>query len=339
MKKNCLCVGVHFANNYNITHVFQFIDQLTPIKDYVKDFQFAFHDPDVCKSGRMPTYVPKNFILLFIRLMAVNGYGTTVLMNQAEESKFDLIIRELKDYVDAGLTGVCTQKIELAKMIKKAYPHLELQSSCLSYKTKFEEFEEELAAGFSIINPINDIVRDPENLKRNHEKGMLQKILVAEGCFNKCPFEKIHREAVSTGKGIDENKLCTGLLKDPENFPLFLKANWITIQRMVELEEYIDVIKLARGTLNKGPGNNISDISRGLVRFVERYLATQKGDYINYNILDYTATAGNSFLNKLLPNGIPSQIIDKYDMFNHIDDQELLIKIRNEIFDFNGILY
>lgn len=340
MKNNSLCVGLHFVPPYDISDVFRFINNIVPIKQYIRDFQFSIHDPAICKSGRLPVPVPKRFLLLFIRLMATNGYNTTLILNQAEEKNFELIIKELQDYVHEGLTGVCTQKPELAKMIKAKYHHIELQSSCLTYNLKYEDFKEEIEAGYSVFNPVNDIIRDPYNLKRNHEMGLVQKILVAEGCLNRCPFEKMHREAVATGKGVDERKLCPGLLKDPNNFHLFLKANWVTIQRMIDLQEYIDVIKLARGSLaDKDRKNDLDYLSRKLLTFVDRYLKTEQGEYVNYNILDYTATSGGEFLRNTFPQGIPSKIIDRYNLFDNIDNIDVLEKIKKEVFDLNHIKY
>lgn len=334
MKEKSLCVGVHFRGNHSPQLVFEFIEKLKPIKQYIRDFQFAYHDPSVCKSGRGPVKVPKSLMILFIRLLAVNGYQSTVILNQATEADYENIIEGLKDYVAAGLTGICTQKNDLARLIKQNYPSLELQSSCLSYKLKYEEFKEELEIGFDVINPINDIIRDVENLKRNASLGLKQKILVAEGCLHKCPFEKKHRKAIAEGESLDNSSLCPSLISQPKDLPLFLKANWVTIQEMINLQDYIDVIKLARGTFS---GNSILSIADGLLEFVDRYIRTENGNYVDYDILQYAATSGSIYLQKHLKKGIPSSIIDNNHMFNHLEDEDKLKDITNQILKYNDI--
>lgn len=335
MKNKSLCVGVFFSRDQsNPSSIFSFIEKIEPIKQYIRDFQFSYHDPNVCKSGRSPFLISKSYVLLFIRMMSLNGYKTTVIMNQAKKENFNNIIEGLKCYIEAGLTGVCTQNNELAKLLKKHYPDLELQSSCLTYKLTYEDFKEEIDIGYSVINPINDIVRDVYHLKRNHEKGLKQKILVAEGCLHKCPFEKYHRDAIANGLRTDDSKLCVGLIKEPKDLILFLKANWITIKRMIELQEYIDVIKLARGSFGT---DKLSILAERLVKFVDIYLRTENGEYVNYNILNYTATSGGNYLKKVLPNGISSYIIDNNKMFENLDNVELLTEIRDLILKENNI--
>lgn len=337
MKDRSLCIGIFFEK-YDVGDVFKFIQNIRPVKRYIRDFQYAIHDPAICKSGRVPKPIPKDFLLLFTRLMKSNGYNTTLLLNQAQDENIDRIIAELKDYVDNGLTGICTQSIPLAKRVKVEYPMLEIQSSCLTYHLKYEDFADEIDAGFTVFNPINDIIRDVDNLKRNHEKGLVQKILVAEGCLNKCPYELKHRKAISTGEYIDSNNLCLGILKKPENFHLFLKANWITIKRMIELEEYIDVIKLQRGSLNLPKTENSLDLlSRRLVTFVDRYLKTQNGEYVNYNILEYTSTCIGDYFYDIFKKGIPSKIIDDHELFNNLDNSNRLNDIIKDIFYINNV--
>ncbi len=334
MKKHCLSIGTSFNKNSREKDILRLIERLEPVKDYIYDFHFAYHDGLIGKTGRIPSQIPKEFNLCFVRLMSIYGYHTTLLFNQVEEKNYEQLLDGIQEYVDNGLTGVCTQKIEFGRMIKDRYPNIILQGSCLSYKLTYEEFKDELDNQFDIVNPINNIIRDPYNLKRNHKLGLKQKILVTEGCLNHCPFEKTHRHLISNGKCMDHVKLCPSILKDKNNFNLFLKSNWVTIQRMIELEEYIDVLKLARGTIKH---NSLEEFGNQIVKFVDRYIQTQKGNYINYNILEYTGALNGTYFNNILKHGIDSYIIDNNDMFNNMNNYDVLNYIKEEIFKKNNI--
>ena len=107
MKDNYLSVGINLANT-NHNDIFRFIDSMRNNKKYIHDFHFAHPNPSICKTGRNPMYIDKKTFISYIRILSISGYNTTILLNLAEECNFEKIVKDLKDYVDNGLSAICT---------------------------------------------------------------------------------------------------------------------------------------------------------------------------------------------------------------------------------------
>lgn len=331
-KKAKIALGYWITNDTKANEYF--ISQLSKrIGDRIHDVHFAHYDPSLIASGRYNRNLKRETTLKFIEdVVGKYNIRLTLLMNYLIEKKYDEIIKIFEeDYYSRGIRSVVVADIELIKRLRDKFPDLYIQGSCLSYRLTEEELEEERQAGVDMHNPSVDIIRNTEQLKRNHELGYKQKILVAEGCLHKCPHEKPvggHRWSIARGKNFYHRKICSNVVRDDIRY--FFKANWVTIPRLNKIIDYIDVIKIPRGTLTISskvideiyPKSDPIDLK---IRAIERFLYRLDNN-LHHDVMEYNAVTYRPFLVREY-GPIPSQYFTD-EFFENIEKCNMNCKER-----------
>ncbi len=319
MKGLKLSIGITepYYSEEQARNLFRYMKQMAG--DMIYDLHFAHYDSKQIASGRRSNVYPNKDTEFFkmVEAMVDEGIRSTLLLNYIPHDDFGLVVDILKKkYLPRGLNGVVVADIELARKIKQEIPDLDILGSCLSYRTTVEDLKLEKDLGFVIHNPSMNIIRDVKNLKRNHELGYIQKVIPFEGCLHKCEYEEgndqySHRWAVAH----NESFLGTSCrVRVRNNIRHFLKANWVTISRLKQLEPYIDVVKLQRGLLtNTLPNKSPELFLQKLRAFIDLYQHGNK----EYNVLDYISVSYRTLLRNSY-GYIPSTLFSN-DFFDHIE--------------------
>ena len=273
-------------DNINLLKVY---NQILPGR--IHDVHFAHYDNSILSSGRFINKTKPETMFSFIEQASDGPIRLTLLMNYLIEKDYDKVLTIFDEYYRAGLRSTVIADLELIKRIKQKYPDVYIQGSCLSYRITEEELEEEAKEGVELHNPGVDIIRMPDQLKANHNAGFKQKVLFAEGCLHSCPHERKdhgHRWCIARGEHYKDPFICTNTVSS--NVREFFTANWVTIQRLRQLEPYIEVIKLPRGHLSNAEqtvitGAPFSNIDK-LLDFITRY-----DNNLSHSVLEYNAVA------------------------------------------------
>lgn len=266
------------------------LTQIHGYADYVWDLHFPHYNPQICASGRpMRSDMSLDRIKqITFDTIAWNRENTkfklTLLLNYLLHDNYKVVVDNfVAEFYPRGINSVVVADLELIKRIKDRLPDLEVQGSCLSHRMTEEELEEEKKEGVTLHNPSVNIIRNPDQLKRNAEAGFAQKVLVFEGCLNRCPDENStygHRWYLGRSLNQDSS-FCTKtrIASDPR---YFFKANWITAKRFKALMPYMAVAKMPRCR---------SSIAFGLGSFIG---AVEQGR--PYNIVDFIGAGYQIFL-------------------------------------------
>jgi hypothetical protein len=268
-------------------------DNLTQIHEYagyVYDLHFPHYNPQVCASGRPmrgDLSLDQARKITFDTIEwneAHTGFKLTLLLNYLLHDNHKVVVDNfVAEFHPRGINSVVVADLELIKRLKDRLPDLEIQGSCLSHRMTCEELEEERREGVVLHNPSVNIIRDPEQLKKNAEAGYPQKVIVFEGCLNHCPDENSpygHRWYL--GRSLtQESSFCTKtrIARDPR---YFFKANWVTARQFKRLMPFITVAKLPRCR------SSISFGLTSLIRAVERNEP--------YNVVDFIGAGYQTFL-------------------------------------------
>lgn len=294
------------------------LNEVIKYKDYLHDIHIPHFNGFMMGSGRLsPLADIKSQEFFIIDNALEHGIQVSILMNYMVHDNYKLILRDFKDnFYSRGIRSVVIADLELIKRMKQAFPDLYIQGSCLSYRMTEDELYEEAKEGVEIHNPSVDIIRDYKQLIANHNAGFKQKIIFGEGCLHKCPFERIekgHRWHIARNLLWISNTNCISLIKnDPR---IFYRANWVTIKRLKELSDYIEVFKLPRimGANRQELANNNNNATQ--YHYLDLFFDLYQND-INYNILDFNGVMYGSFLRRKYKK-IPSEYFDK-DFFDTI---------------------
>jgi hypothetical protein len=284
-------------------------------KERLHDIHFAHYENSVLASGRFTSGIDEKKMFNFLeRAVEISSIRLTLLMNYIIEKDYEKIMKIFKKYYDAGIRSVVIADLGLIKRIKQKYPDVYIQGSCLSYRLTEEDLEEEANEGVELHNPGVDIIRMPGQIKANYEAGFKQKILFAEGCFHQCPHEKPeggHRWSIARNKSFSHPTMCENqIYRDARDFFL---ANWVTIQELKRLEEYIEVVKLPRGQLTEPskmskirPANSpVQNMKDSIESFIHKY-----DNNLHHDVLDFNAVSYKPILRRNL-GYINSEIFDE----------------------------
>lgn len=230
------------------------LTELSLFKQFIYDLHFPHYDPQICASGRVvDSKISRDAARkLTFDLISWNQKHTrfklTLLLNYLLHDHYQVVVDNIvNEFYPRGVRSFVVADLELIKRLKDALPDCEIQGSCLSHRLTEEELEEERREGVILHNPSVNIIRNPVQLERNHRAGFAQKVIAFEGCLHECPDENTkygHRWYLARSlehSGYFCNKAQT--ISDPR---LFLKANWVTVERLKTLLPFIDVVKLPR---------------------------------------------------------------------------------------------
>lgn len=137
------------------------------------------------------------------------------------------------------INGFILTDYNMAVMIHKIYPELELHTSCncFQWTTRIMNLWKE-NAGISIFNPPREILRSPEKLKEFKNAGFKLKCIVNESCLYGCPETINHCMALAaenmTLKNCNRNDLAN-----------VFRSNWIIPRWLKKLDDYVDIYKIS----------------------------------------------------------------------------------------------
>ncbi|WP_045213912.1 hypothetical protein [Desulfonatronovibrio magnus] len=294
--------------------------EMSRFKDYIYDLHFPHYNPQICASGR-----PVNSEVsleqaksLTMDMISWNHEHTkfklTLLLNYLLHDNYKVVVDSVAtEFYPRGIKSVVVADIELIKRLKDRLPDLDIQGSCLSHRMTVEELEQERKEGVTLHNPSVNIIRDPEQLKKNALAGYQSKVIAFEGCLNKCPDENSrygHRWYLARSLTQDSS-FCTKtrIASDPR---YFFKANWVTVNRFKALNDYIAVVKLPRCR---------SSISFALGTFIDAY-----HNGTTYNVVDFIGAGYQMYLARDIGK-IPSYLFDD-DFFNTLQGCKMDCKER-----------
>ncbi len=282
------------------------LTEMSRYSEYIYDLHFPHYNPQICASGRpvnssVSLDQARNLTMEMISWNQNNSrFKMTLLLNCLLHDNYKVVVNSVAgEFYPRGIKSVVVADIELIKRLKDRLPDLEIQGSCLSHRMTEEELEQERKEGVTMHNPSVNIIRDPEQLKRNALAGYASKVIAFEGCLNKCPDENSkygHRWYLARSLTQDSS-FCTRtrIASDPR---YFFKANWVTVNRFKKLSDYIAVVKLPRCR---------SSISFALDTFINAYRNST-----TYNVVDFIGAGYQMYLTRDIGR-IPSHLFD--DLF------------------------
>jgi len=309
------------AENNQIGAIQRNLLEINQLGSYVHDLHFPHYNPQICASGRpvrgdMSLNQARQLTMEMIAWNRENtGFTLTLLLNYLLHDNYKIVVDNFVDeFYPMGIRSVVVADLELIKRLKDRLPDLHIQGSCLSHRMTEEELDEERKEGVELHNPSVNIIRNPEQLKRNALAGFPQKVIVFEGCLNQCPDENNpygHRWYL--GRSLtQESSFCTKkrIATDPR---YFFKANWVTAQQFKKLMPYMEVAKLPRCR---------SSIALGLSSII----AAVENDQ-SYNIVDFLGAGYQMFLARDV-GMVPSYLFDD-TFFNTIQACTMDCRERN----------
>lgn len=270
----------------------------TNFGDRLHDIHFSHYENSLIASGRNLSGIKEKKMFEFLeRALSETDLRLTLLMNYLIKKDYSQILNIFDKYYKAGIRSVVIADLELIKRIKQKYPDVFIQGSCLSYRNTEEELYEEAKEGVELHNPSVDIIRMPGQIEKNFKAGFKQKILFAEGCYHKCPFEKPkegHRWKIARNEPFYHKDMCERkIFRDARDFFL---ANWVTIHQLKKIEDYIDVVKLPRGQMTdpykstqkiRSTNNLVRNMDESLASFIHKYDNNIPHDVLDFNTVAY----------------------------------------------------
>ena len=241
-------VGYFVADSFETNKLY--LDAMEGVKHLLHDIHIAHYDLTEIASGRFISTKNPQSTHKFVEEAVGRDFRLSILINYLLHRDYDRIIKIFdENYYRRGIRSVVVADMELIKRLRDKYPDLYIQGSALSYLSSVSELQEERDAGVDIHNPKVGIIRHPEQIEINHQAGFKQKVMPFEGCFRECRHEKTvggHRWNTARGTQFRDDTICSRFIfKDLRHF---FRADWVTIQRLHELNDSIEVVKLPRGT-------------------------------------------------------------------------------------------
>jgi len=298
MKKRWLSLGFRANEICNIRELTKF--KAGEILPYIHDIHFAHYNSKLLSSGRPPTKYSKLEVKSFLEICSVNGINTTLLLNSGNYEFHDIIKALENFYLPLGINAVVISDTNLSEKIRKFYPKLKIYGSCISYIDTVDGLLNEKEKGIDLHNPATWTIRNEPFIKEISGKGLKQKQIATEGCARKCKLEYWHRAESTNSVYHDLEKTCKKGIPD---IYTFLMGSWVTMKQLKRMENYIDVLKLPRGTFEK-----FSDI----YRLIRLYDSNEP-----YNIFDFLSIPLKQIKHN---NIIMSDIFDDAFFDNTISD-------------------
>ncbi|MFR5828376.1 MAG: U32 family peptidase [Adlercreutzia equolifaciens] len=144
-----------------------------------------------------------------------------------------------------GIEAVTLANPFLIEQARQTCPNLEISASVLADIDCFSRAEAFALAGATTMTVDTSINRDLKLLRQIREKlGVELKLMVNEGCLNKCPFRKFHMNLIShkSQEARDEGNsfsFACGSIIERDAGQIF-KSNWI---RPEDLRRYEDITR------------------------------------------------------------------------------------------------
>lgn len=191
----------------------------------------------------------------------------------------------------------------LIEQARAACPHLEISASVLADIDCFSRAEAFARAGATTLCVDTSINRDLKLLRQIRQNlGVELKLMVNEGCLNKCPFRKFHMNLIShksqeqDGEGTSFSFACGDII-DRDQGQIF-KSNWIRpedLRRYEDITNFFKIVgrdmmpsKVLRCTsayLNESYNGNLFDLLCSSIG----YFGIEKRAHIDNKALDGTS--------------------------------------------------
>ena len=204
-------------------------------------------------------------------LLNGNCYGELAVSEQFKKNIYKLI-----DYLgDQELLPeiVTTTSPFVAKMIKAAYPSIELRAS-VNMRIDSLLALEYLADVFDSFYLRRDLQRDLSTVERfavwSRMHGKKLCLLANSGCLRNCPYQTFHDNLVAHDSGVRKLNnvknfmphLCWERYKTQHDVTDFLRSSWLRPEDVKKYASYTDLMKLATRQ-HSNPRMVISSYCRG----------------------------------------------------------------------------
>lgn len=208
-------------------------------------------------SGRVGNVTTLDKFVETVKIIHEAGIRVDITMNStcdggdwyAEETLERQIgfIRDMHEQHD--VEAVTLANPFLIEQARRACPELEISASVLADIDCFSRSEAFALAGANTITVDTSINRDLKLLKQMRERLDVElKLMVNEGCLNKCPFRKFHMNLIShkSHEELDEGNsfsFACGDIISRDTGQLF-KSNWIRPEDMRRYESVTNFFKI-----------------------------------------------------------------------------------------------
>jgi collagenase-like PrtC family protease len=246
--------GYLFSVPYN--NDIETLDQLLAMKDHggnhIREVYLAAPE-DIIGSGRVGKVIGLEGFLATLQRIHAAGVETDMTMNSTCEGsdwyESATIARQL-DFIRHAHEDHAVRAVTLAnpffiEKVRAACPDIEISASVLADIDCFSRAETFAQAGANVLTVDVSINRDLKLLAQIVRKLKVElKLMVNEGCLNKCPYRKFHMNYIShrsketRDEGTGFSFACGDLTKnDPGQI---FKSNWI---RPEDLRRYADITR------------------------------------------------------------------------------------------------
>ena len=211
----------------------------------------------VAGSGRVATDMPMEQFVGTVRRIREAGIDVDITMNSTCEGAgwYDgdavagtvEFVRRMHE--DEGVRAVTLANPFHIEAVRNACPDLEISASVLSDIDCFSRAKTFADAGATTFTPDTSINRDLKLLGAIHRRlGLEVKLMVNEGCLNKCPYRKFHMNYIShvSREGEHEGEAfsfaCGDLIrKDTANL---FRSNWVRPEELSRYEGITSFFKI-----------------------------------------------------------------------------------------------
>lgn len=265
---------------------------------------------DIAGSGRVGSPMSEEKLRKLAEIIHTGGMRVDLAMNATCEGPgwySDAHVGRVVDFVrrmheDAGIEAVTIANPFYIEAVRTACPAIEISVSVLSAVDSFEKARAYADAGANTITPDTSINRNLSMLKGIHEHlGLEIKLMVNEGCLNRCPYRLFHMNHIShraiedCDEGREFSFACGALIeKDPA---MLFRSNWVRpedLRRYEGITTYFKivgrdmlrsrVVRSIKAYMDESYDGNLLDIICSSIGFY----GVEKGACIDNKALDDT---------------------------------------------------
>lgn len=211
----------------------------------------------IAGSGRVINETTEEEFMLVVDKVHEAGVRVDITMNStcggAEWYEEESLAREVgfirRMHEDYGVEAVTLANPILIQRAREACPDMEISASVLADIDCFSRAQAYAKAGANTVTVDTSINKDLKLLRDIAQRlGMEIKLMVNEGCLNKCPYRKFHMNYIShkskdvESEGKDFSFACGDIIKDDPS--QVFKSNWVRPEDLVHYDKVTHFFKI-----------------------------------------------------------------------------------------------